>query len=152
VTISGTPPLLRGLVPEDPFLETYLVRPGGATVFGLMPDERVTVIDRDGGQVAELTVLAADGRDDANALGAAADGPATVVRDALRQRDGSLLWSELAARGLDPTEARAIRLFGDSSPPGTSQAFRTDRAVTVVVAAPAGRIVDGAPPPSELLV
>jgi len=53
VTISGTPPLLRGLVPEDPFLETYLVRPGGATVFGLKPDERVTVIDREGGQVAE---------------------------------------------------------------------------------------------------
>ena len=67
-------------MPEDPFLETYLVRPGGATVFGLMPDERVTVIDREGGQVAELTVLAADGRDDANALGAVADGPATVVR------------------------------------------------------------------------
>ena len=42
-------------MPEDPFLETYLVRPGGATVFGLMPDERVTVIDREGGQVAELT-------------------------------------------------------------------------------------------------
>jgi aminomethyltransferase len=102
--------------------------------------------------VAELTVLAADGRDDANALGAIADGPATVVRDALRQRDGSLLWSELATRGLDPTEARAVRLFDESSPPGTSQAFRTERAVTVVVAAPAGRIVDGAPPPSELLV
>jgi aminomethyltransferase len=152
VTISGTPSLPRGLLPEDPFLETYLVRPGGATVFGLAPDERVTVIDRDGGQVAELTVLAADGRDDANALGASADGPATVVRDALRQRDGSLLWSELAARGLDPTEAQAVRLFDESSPPGTSQAFRTDRDVTVVVAAPAGRIVDGAPPPSELLV
>ncbi len=152
MTSSGTPSLLRGLLPEDPFLETYLVRPGGATVFGLAPDERVTVIDRDGGQVAEVTVLAADGRDDANALGATADAPATVVRDALRERDGSLLWSELAAQGLDPTEARALRLFDESSPPGASQAFRTDRAVTVVVAAPAGRIVDGAPPPSELLV
>ncbi|HEU0246185.1 MAG TPA: DUF1989 domain-containing protein [Gaiellaceae bacterium] len=152
MTISGTPSVLRGLLPEDPFLETYLVRPGGATVFGLAPDERVTVIDRDGGQVAELTVLAEDGRDDANALGATAGAPATVVSDALRQRDRSLLWSELAARGLDPTEARAVRLFDESSPPGTSQSFRTDRAVTVVVAAPAGRIVDGAPPPSELLV
>ena len=45
VTVSGTPALVRGLLPEDPFLETYLVRPGGATVFALAPDERVTVVD-----------------------------------------------------------------------------------------------------------
>jgi len=152
VTVSGTPALLRGLLPEDPFLETYLVRPGGATVFGLAPDERVTVVDKDGGQVAEVTVLDSAGRDDAAALGANADAPATVMREALRDRNGSLLVGELGARGLDPADATAVRLFGEWSPPGSSQAFRADRAVTVVVAAPGGRIVDGAPPPSELLV
>ena len=152
MTLAGTPALLRGLLPEDPFLETYLVRPGGATVFGLDPEERMTIVDKDGGQVAEVTVLDADGREDAAALGAHADAPASVVRDALRDRDGSLLWRELGSRGLDPTDATAIRLFGESSPPGSSQAFRADRSVTVVVAAPAGRIVDGAPPPSELIV
>ncbi len=152
MTLSGTPALIRGLLPEDPFLETYLVRPGGATVFALAPDERVTIVDKDGGQVAEVTVLDASGRDDAAALGASADAPATVVREALGNRNGSLLVGELAARGLDPAEASAVRLFGEWSPPGSSQAFRADRPVTVVVAAPGGRIVDGAPPPSELLV
>jgi aminomethyltransferase len=144
---------LRGwLLPEDPFLETYLVRPGGATVFALGPDERVTVVDAHGGQVAEVTVLDEAGRDSAAALDARADAPATVLREAYRDRDGSLLVRELASRGLDPTEATAVRLFGEWSPPGSSQAFRSDRPVTVVVAAPGGRIVDGAPPPSELLV
>ena len=152
MSLSGTPSLIRGLLPEDPFLEAYLVRPGGATVFALAPDERVTVVDRDGCQVAEVTVLDASGRDDAAALGASADAPATVVREALANRNGSLLVGELAARGLDPAEASAVRLFGEWSPPGSSQAFRADRAVTVVVAAPGGRILDGAPPPSELLV
>jgi len=152
VTVSGTPALFRGLLPEDPFLETYLVRPGGATVFALEPDERVTVVDKDGGQVAEVTVLDSSGRDDAAALGASADAPATVVREALRDRNGSLLVGALGARGLDPVDATAVRLFGEWSPPGSSQAFRADREVTVVVAAPGGRIVDGAPPPSELLV
>ena len=140
------------LLPEDPFLETYLVRPGGATVFALEADERLTVIDRDGGQVAEVTALDTDGRDDAGALGARADAPATVIREALRSRDGSLLWQELFSRGLDPGEATAMLLFGEWSPPGSAQTFRADRPVTIVVAAPAGRIVDGAPPPSELLV
>ena len=152
MTLSGTPALIRGLLPEDPFLETYLVRPGGATVFALAPDERVTVVDKDGGQVAEITVLDASGRDDASALGASADAPATVVREAFANRNGSLLVGELAARGLEPEEAHAVRLFGEWSPPGSSQAFRAERGVTVVVAAPGGRIVDGAPPPSELLV
>ena len=152
MTIPGTPALVRGLKPEDPFLETYLVRPGGATVLALGPDERIAVVDKDGGQVAELTALDAAGRDDAAALGATADAPATVIRDALSSRDGSLLVDELGARVLDPGEANAIRLFGEWSPPGASQAFRADRAVTVVVAAPGGRILDGAPPPSELLV
>jgi aminomethyltransferase len=152
MSLAGTPPLLRGLKPEDPFLETYLVRPCGSTVLALGADERITVIDRDGGQVAEVTVLDAAGRDDAAAFAATADAPATVVRSALAATDGSLLAHELASRGLDPSEAKAIRLFGESSPPGASQAFRADRTVTVVVAAPGGRIVDGAQPPSELLV
>ena len=150
--VSGRPVLVRGLRPEDPFLETYVVRPGGATVFALAPDERMTVVSPDGGQVAEVTVLGADGRDAASALGARADAPATVVRAARAAGDGNLLVLELAARGLDPAEATAIPLFGEWSPPGSSQSFRAERPVTVVVAAPAGRIVDGAPPPSELLV
>jgi len=144
---------LRGwLLPEDPFVETYVVRPGGATVFALASDERMTVVDAHGGQVAEVTALDESGREAAAALGAKADEPATVLREAYRNRDGSLLVRELASRGLDPTEATAVRLFGEWSPPGGSQTFRAERPVTVVVAAPSGRIVDGAPPPSELLV
>jgi aminomethyltransferase len=139
--------VLPGLIPADPFLETYLVRPGGATVFALAPDDRMTVIDADGGQVAEVTVFSADGADAAGAVGARADSPATVVRGAA---DGFL--RELHARGLKPDDAMAARLFDHDSPPGSSESFVAAREVTVVVAAPGGRIVDGAPPPSDLLV
>ncbi len=152
MSTSGTSGLVRGLLPEDPFVETYLARPGGATVFGLGPDERMTVVDAHGGQAAEVTALSSTGRDDHAALGAAPDGPATVIRSAIASRNGSLLADELGARGLDPAEAVAIHLFGEWSPAGSSQTFRAERPVTIVVAAPAGRIVDGAPPPSELLV
>ena len=145
--------ILPGLIPPDPFLETYLVKPGGATVFPLGADDRMTVIDRDGGQQAEVTVLAEDGREDYDAVGAS-DGraPATVLRSALRSPTGNGFVGDLHARGLNPEEASAVRLFGEWSPPGTSQSFLAERPVTVVVAAPGGRIVDGAPPPSDLLV
>ena len=49
------------LFPEDPFLETYVVRPGGATVFALGPDERMTVVDTRGNQPAEVSVLGPEG-------------------------------------------------------------------------------------------
>jgi aminomethyltransferase len=140
----------RSLLPEDPFLETYLVRPGGATVASLSADERLTVVDKHGGQVAELTVLSPEGAEDAGAIGQRADAPATVLRDLVRDGNGFL--RSLGLPRLDPEEARAVRLFEDASPPGASHSFRAEREIKVVVAAPAGRIVDGAPAPSDLLV
>jgi aminomethyltransferase len=144
--------ILPGLLPPDPFLETYLVRPGGATVLGLEPDDRLTVTDADGGQLVELTVFSSSGREDYEAIAARPDGHATVVRSALHDPAENGLVRELATRGLNPEAAGAVQLFGEWSPPRASQSFRAERAVTVVVAAPAGRIVDGAPPPSDVLV
>ncbi len=72
--------LLPGLRPPDPSLEIYRVRPGGATVVALNPDDRFTVIDRDGGQVAEVTALSPDGAVAAEAIGIRGDAPATVLR------------------------------------------------------------------------
>ena len=48
------------------------------------PGDRLTVRDPDGGQPAEVTVLDAEGGEDAAALGARADVPATVLVAALQ--------------------------------------------------------------------
>ncbi len=146
--------LLPGLLPPDPFLERYWVRPGGATVLALEPDDRITLIDRDGGQTAEVTALTPDGHDDPAALGARADAAATVLRALVASAaDGAQdVVQDLAARGLNPTKAMAARLFGEWSLPGAAESFLAERPVVVVVAAPAGRVVDGASPPSDLVV
>src|SRR3954447_15033885 len=73
-----------GLKPVDPSFESWWVRPGGATVVHVRPGDSMTVRDPDGGQPAELTVLDAEGGEDAAALGARADAPATVLVAALR--------------------------------------------------------------------
>ena len=44
-----------GLLAPDPALETYRVAPGGATEVTLRGEDRVRIIDRHGGQVAELS-------------------------------------------------------------------------------------------------
>ena len=45
--------------------------PGRRPRCGCSPDDRLTVINRDGGQVAELTVLDAEGGEDGAAIGVA---------------------------------------------------------------------------------
>jgi aminomethyltransferase len=143
--------LVGGLKQPDPGLERYWVRPGGVTVVPVEPDDRVLVTDRDGGQVAEVTALDRDGREDAAALGLRADAPASVLQ-ALTRNGGvaDAFLRELHVRGLDPHEARCARLFGPDSPPGESVSLTAGRSAMLVVAAPAGRIVDGDPPPSDI--
>ncbi len=132
--------ILPGLLPPDPSLERYWVRPGGVTVFMLAPDDRMTLVDVDGAQPAEITVIGADGSDDAGALGMKSGAPATAINS-----------SHLP--GMDPAGVRAVRVFGEYSPPGASEVFRAERAVTVAVAAPGnGAVIDGALPPSNLLI
>jgi aminomethyltransferase len=146
--------LIGGLRPADPFLETYWVRPGGATVVALGPEDRVTITDVDGGQPAEVTVLAPEGGEVPDAIGATADAPATVLRALVASvADGAPeVVEDLAARGLNPTEAMAVSLLDPAGRPGAMTSFVTDRDIVAVVAAPAGRIIDGAPPPSDLMV
>jgi aminomethyltransferase len=102
-----------GLLPVDRSFESWWVRPGSVTAVELRGGDRVTVIDPDGGQPAELTL------DDPGALG-----------------EGE----------------SAIRLFGPESRPGQSQSFEVERDVRLTVAAPGGRVVDGDPPASALIV
>ena len=153
MTIQRTPPsLVSGLRPIDRSFETWWVRPGSATVVELHGGDRVTVIDPEGGQPAELTVLSPDGRDDAGALGVSADAPATVLRELVASGADDGFLGILHARGLRPQDAMALRLFGHEGAPGASQAFACERDALLVVAAPAGRLVDGDPPASALVI
>jgi glycine cleavage system T protein (aminomethyltransferase) len=146
--------LLPGLLPPDPWLERYRVRPGGATVVTLGVGDRLTVIDRDGGQRAEVTSLAPDGREDPAALDITADSPATVLGELVASDtpDGQALVESLAARGLNPLQARAAVLFGEWSPPGSSSSFAAGRSAIVVIGAPSSAAVVEGGTPSDLIV
>ena len=59
----------------------------------------------------------------------------------------------LSALGLEPdAKSKALQLFGRDSRPGSELELVTQAATTLIVAAPGGRIVDGDPPASELLI
>jgi aminomethyltransferase len=144
--------LLPGLVPREPGLETYWVRPGGVTAVRLAAGDGIDVVDRQGMQPAELTVLGPE-----RALGVAQDAPATTVRAlSLCEGDGArAVLAVLAEHGVDPSAATAARLFGGWSPAGARESFTAVDAADVLVAAPAvAMLVDAksANPPSDLLL
>ena len=173
--------LLPGLLAADPGLERYRVRPGAVTALPLGTGDELAVIDVEGRQRGELTVFGSGG-EDYRAFGTSADTTATVVRalagqlalpshgepgqlapppvGALGQpRPRGAVWtgaavaSTLAARGLDPAQARAVALFGEWSPASTRVSFVAQQPVTCVVAAPGGLMsVDEHNPPSDLLI
>jgi aminomethyltransferase len=147
VTVQATPPsLIAGLRPVDRSFESWWVRPGSATAVELHAGDRVTIRDPDGGQAAEVTAVPAA------ALGLAAQAPATVLRELLQSGDGDGFLGQLHARGVRPEEARAALLFGPNSPAGAAKAFAVEDDALLVVAAPGGRLVDGDPPASALVI
>jgi len=152
--------LLPGLIAREPGLESYRVRPGGVTALRMEPGDRLTVIDPQGRQTAELSVIT-DGGGNGAALGITADAPAATLRSlAQTQSDGGergrgadAVLAALAAGRVDAQDLRALRLFGEWSPAGNRESFTAGSAATVVVAAPAVAMsVEDAQanPPTEL--
>jgi aminomethyltransferase len=156
--------MLPGLLPADPGLERYRVRPGAVTALQLAADDELAVIDVDGRQRGELTVFGSGG-EDFPAVGASPDTAATTLRALAvapgrsQARQPGALWTgdavaaALADRGLNPAQARAVALFGEWSPARTRASFVARQPVTCVVAAPDGLMtVDADNPPSDLVI
>lgn len=157
LTEATKPRLLTpGVVPAEPGLETYWVRPGGVTGLRLFAGDELTVVDRFGRQSAELTIVSQDGTSTGAALGVSHDGPAsTLQRLGAGAFTTSPVIADLLAQGLSPDTLRAVQLFGEWSPAGSRQTFSVSEPAAVFVAAPVHsmRVDDHlANPPSDLLV
>ena len=152
MTMSAERPrlLVPGLLPADPALERYRVHPGAVTAVELDPGDVLTVIDAEGRQRGELTVLAG-GAEDYGALGTEADTPppssgAMAARSAVT---GSLAGTGARSRpGAGRGAVRRVVAGRDTRPSSPRGG-----ACTAVVAAPGGPMSVAADnPPSDLVL
>ena len=144
-----------GLWRANPALERYTVPGGGSILVSLQPGDTLTVEDTQGAQCAEIIVFNGSGLTEPGAL---SDRPARNAQGFLsilsRQGESSQrLAAALAARELDPANARAVALFGDDSPAGEQAEFTVGSALTCVICAPGEQMtVDEQDPPTPLTV
>jgi len=119
-----------------PARERHTVPGGGALLLALSPGDRLTVVNAQGGQRAELVGTGMDGRP--GLLKGAGDEP-HGLRRALASGEPSLarLAGGIARRGIDLSGRCAVALFGADSPAGDSAGFTVERAGWLIAAAPA---------------
>ena len=130
------------------------MRPGAVTVVALEPDDRLSVVDVQGGQIAEVTVLSPEGAEDFARAGAAPGRSGVRAPLARRHhrrrrsradRTGRRRWLRPDAR----VGRRALRLV---VLPGASEAFRAERACVVAVGSPGSTVSrssrEAYPPPT----
>ena len=153
--LAGRPRLREpGLFLLQPGIERYRVKGGGATTIALNAGDKATIIDVEGRQRCELVVLSPDGKEDAAALGAKADGKPEGLASLLERCEANDALLRFFKRQL--VEARgvpAVQLFGGDTRPETEETFKAERDVVCVVTAPGRPMqVDEQSPPTELRI
>ena len=121
--------------------ERHIIPGGGAAIVQLMAGDRLTLINDEGGQPAELIAATKDGRTDAAILGQMANSTAEGLQAMLAQGNLagaglSRLRKGLAMRNINLASAGALRLFGQDTAPGTRVDLTAMDDGWLVVAAP----------------
>ena len=121
-------------------LERFQVPGGGAWLIALGAGDRVTVVNLEGGQRAEL--LAADdlGRIDPQILGVGGNSDASGLKALLADgRAPGLAGLRLGIekRGINLGNAQGVACFGEASPAGSEESFTASRDGVLIIAAPA---------------
>jgi len=121
--------------------ERHVVAGGGAALLQIMTGDRLTLVNDEGGQPAEIIAATRDGRLDTAIIGQAPNSTAEGLKAMLALGEaagGGLgrLRQGLAARQIDISKAGGLRLFGQETPAGTRAELTALDDGWLVVAAP----------------
>ncbi len=121
-----------------PGTERYVVEGSGAVLIPVGAGDQVTVINDEGGQVAEVVSADAKGRVDLGILGAKPNAKPTGLQALLTSSDQSLRGFRMGldARKIDLADADALRIFDANTVAKAEETLRATRDGVVIIAAP----------------
>ncbi|APZ51458.1 DUF1989 domain-containing protein [Salipiger abyssi] len=128
-----------GLLHLPPGVERHPVPGGGSRAVEIFAGDEITLVDREGGQLAELVAFTPTGVGDPGLIGVTQ----TVAPDGLRAAlsaspSGRGVAKALAQAGFDLGRARGVRLFGEGARAGDMAVLTAQGDGLLVVAAPGG--------------
>lgn len=128
-----------GISALPPGTERYRVKGGGSLVVRVEPGDRVTVTDLEGGQPCELSFIDEHAKFRAAGLGASFTNAAEGLKTVLSADDDSARRTRAALqrRGADLSQAGVLRLFGETSTPGSQAEIPIMLKGLLIAAAPA---------------
>ena len=153
--VRATHPLEPALWPFQPGRERHCIAGGGAAAILLNDGDRLSIVDVEGAQPAEVLAFASDGREDLASLGLKPQAEAEGLKRILASDDESAgrLARSLEQRGVALAELRCARLFDGQSPAGNRIELTAQGALLLTVAAPGEPMaVDQQNAPGELMV
>ncbi|MAQ83854.1 MAG: aminomethyltransferase [Maritimibacter sp.] len=127
-----------GLPVLPPGVERLPVPGGGSRAVEIRAGDEITLVDREGGQRAEVVAFRPDGRCDAGLIGKAADWVPDGLRRSLDSRSGRVVRRALERAGFDLGQALGVAAFGPESPPNDSVTWVAAGDGLLIVAAPGG--------------
>jgi aminomethyltransferase len=147
VITPGLPVLPHGV-------ERYPVPGGGSRAVSIEKGDEISVLNREGLQLAELVFFTPDGRSDAGMIGAKGQGSATGLQAALASGDasGRRVLKALDAGGFDIGRADAALVFEEGARAGDMASFHASADGLLIVCAPGGPMApETQTPPSEIV-
>jgi len=151
--IAGPPRPSRILTPQGFSRhlgqERHVIAGGGATLVQVMTGDRLSLINDEGGQPAELIAATKAGRTDAAILGHASNSMAEGLKAMLALGDAAgeglaRLRRGLTQRHIDLANVSALRLFGPDTAPGTRAELTALDDGWLILAAPGLPMAPGA--------
>ncbi len=130
--------IVPGLPTLPPGVERYIVNGGGSVTVKVEQGDKITLVDKDGLQAAELVLFDDNGSSKAAYLGQAGGQPAQGLKQILSGTSTSAkrLHRSLSKHGIDIVNAEAVYIANTHSLPGEQQRFSAQVSGTLVVAAP----------------
>ena len=131
--------ILPGQPSLNPGVERYTVPGGGSAVFALEAGDSIVIATIEGGQPLELLAFGKSGKPDLSALGLKGKVAPKALQEILAsdRDDAARVRFGLFRRGIDIGRAKAATLFDSDTPPGELVQLTAERAVVLVIAAPA---------------
>ncbi|MEO0619545.1 MAG: DUF1989 domain-containing protein [Pseudomonadota bacterium] len=127
---------MRPVLPRG--VERYIVEGRRSALLQIRAGDTITVTDREGGQPCEVLAADTKGTIDPGMLGRKGNSNAPGIKTALAADTESARQARraLTRRKIDIADARAIRVFSQTSRPGNTATLTAERAGVVLVCAP----------------